>query len=66
VDGNSMTNFSYEAATDRLSYQSGRFDYGRHTVKVAAPDASGLKGENTWSFKVLSDRKTATNPSPRR
>jgi hypothetical protein len=23
------------------------------------PDASGLKGENTWSFKVLSVRKTA-------
>jgi hypothetical protein len=66
VDGNSMTNFSYEAATDRLSYQSGRFDYGRHTVKVAAPDASGLKGENIWSFKVLRDRKTATNPSPQR
>jgi hypothetical protein len=35
-----MTNFSYDAATDRLSYQSGRPDYGRHTVKVEAPDAS--------------------------
>jgi hypothetical protein len=65
VDGSLMTNFSYYAAKDRLSYQSGRLDYGRHTVKVAAPDASGLKGENTWSFKVLRDRKTATNP-PRR
>jgi hypothetical protein len=62
VDSSSMTNFTYDAATDRLSYQSGRLDYGRHTVEVAAPDASGLKGENTWSFKVLSDRKTATNP----
>jgi len=29
---------------------------------VAAPDASRLKGENTWSFKVLSVRKTATIP----
>jgi hypothetical protein len=59
VDGTSMRNFSYDAATDRLSYQSGRLPYGRHTVTVEAPDASGLKGENTWSFKVLSVRKTA-------
>jgi hypothetical protein len=62
VDGYLTTNFSYDAATDRLSYQIGRLPFGRHTVKVEAPDASGLKGENTWSFKVLSDRKTATNP----
>jgi hypothetical protein len=66
LDGHSMTNFSYDAATDRLSYQSGRLAYGRHTVKVEAIDASGLKGEKTWSLKVRSVRKTATNPSPQR
>jgi hypothetical protein len=53
VDGKSMTNFSYDPATDRLSYQSGSLAYGRHTVKVEATDASGLKGEKTWSFKVV-------------
>jgi Thrombospondin type 3 repeat len=61
VNGNSITNFSYDAATDRLSYQSGRLAYGRHTVTVGASDASGLKGENTWSFKVLSVRKTTSD-----
>jgi hypothetical protein len=60
VDGNSMTNFSYDATTDRLSYKSGRLAAGRHMVTVEATDAWGLKGANTWSFKVLSDRKAAT------
>jgi hypothetical protein len=53
VDGKPITNFSYDAVTDRLSYQSGRLAHGGHTVKVEATDASGLKGENAWSFKVV-------------
>jgi len=53
VDGKPITNFSYDAATDRLSYRSGKLAYGRHTVKVEATDASAHKGENTWTFKVV-------------
>jgi hypothetical protein len=53
VDGKPITNFSYEAATDRLSYRSGRRAYGRHTVKVKAIDAAGLEGKKNWRFKVV-------------
>jgi hypothetical protein len=53
VDGRPVTNFSYDAATDRLSYRSGKLAYGGHTVKVEATDASALMGENTWKFKVV-------------
>ena len=52
VNSKAITNFSYDAATDQLSYQSGRLASGEHTVKVEATDASGLKGENTWTFEV--------------
>jgi hypothetical protein len=48
-----VKSFSYNAATDRLTYRSSRLAYGRHTVKVIATDASGLKGKKTWSFKVV-------------
>jgi hypothetical protein len=52
VDGRAKS-FSYNAATDRLTYQSGRLAYGGHTVKVEATDASGLKAAKTWRFKVV-------------
>jgi hypothetical protein len=53
VDGKPVTNFSYDVATDQLSYRSGKLAYGGHTVKVEATDASALMGENTWKFKVV-------------
>jgi hypothetical protein len=53
VDGKSITNFSYDAAKDRLSYRSGKLAYGGHTVKVKATDAAGLEGKKTWRFKVV-------------
>jgi hypothetical protein len=53
VDGKSITNFSYDAATDQLSYRSGKLAYGGHNVKVQATDADGLEGEKTWRFKVV-------------
>ena len=52
VDGRAKS-FSYNAATDRLTYQSGRLAFGGHTVKVEATDASRLKGGLTWGFKVV-------------
>jgi predicted secreted protein len=48
-----ITNFSYDAATDRLSYQSDKLAYGGHKVKVKATDADGLEGKKTWRFKVV-------------
>jgi hypothetical protein len=53
VDGKPITNFSYDAATDRLSHRSGKLAYGGHTVKMKATDASGLEGKKTWMFKVV-------------
>lgn len=52
VDGRAKT-VSYNTATDRLTFQSGRLAYGGHTVKVEATDGSGLKGGKTWKFKVV-------------
>ena len=53
VDSKSITNFTYDAATDRLSYRSDKLAYGRHKVKVKATDADGLEGKKTWRFKVV-------------
>jgi len=53
VDGVSKPFFTYDAATDRLTYQSGRLSRGLHTVRVEATDAQGLKGSEAWSFKVI-------------
>jgi hypothetical protein len=53
VDGKPITKFSYDAATDRLSYRSGKLAYGGHKVKVKATDADGLEGKKPWRFKVV-------------
>jgi hypothetical protein len=53
VDGKPITKFSYDAATDRLSYRSGKLAYGGHKVKVKATDADGLESTKTWRFKVV-------------
>lgn len=52
VDGSERT-ASYDKASDKLTCKSDKLAYGRHTVKVEATDASALKGENTWRFKVV-------------
>jgi hypothetical protein len=52
VDGIEKT-ASYDRASDKLSYQSSNLARGPHTVRIEATDASGLKGENTWNFKVV-------------
>lgn len=56
VDGVSKPFFSYDAATDKLTYQSGRLSYGRHTVTVAATDGQ-LDADENWSFKVIKKRR---------
>lgn len=47
-----LSKFSYDAATDRLAYNSGRLAAGAHKVRVTATDAEGLAGSATWSFRV--------------
>ena len=57
VDGREKTNFSYDAATDKLVHQSGRLSYGRHTVRVEATDEAGNTAEKTWGFNVKKKRR---------
>jgi hypothetical protein len=53
VDGNRITNISYDTATDRLRYRSGKLKRGKHTVMIRAWDSVHTMGENTWNFKVV-------------
>jgi hypothetical protein len=52
VDGSEKT-ASYDKANDKLTCKSAKLARGQHTVKIEATDASGLKGQNTWNFKVV-------------
>lgn len=52
VDGRRKTTFSYNTATDRLSYASPRLSYARHTVRIVARDPQGLVGSRIWRFNV--------------
>lgn len=54
VDGRQKTKFSYSSATYRLIYRSGKFAYGRHTVRIVALDAFRNTGDKTWGFKISS------------
>jgi hypothetical protein len=56
VDGVSKPFFSYNTATDTLTYQSGRLGFGRHTVTVEATDGE-LDASENWSFKVVKKRR---------
>ncbi|MGI8909597.1 MAG: CSLREA domain-containing protein [Rubrobacteraceae bacterium] len=52
VDGRARS-FSYNAATDRLIRRSNKLSFGKHTVRIVATDAQGLKATRNWSFKVV-------------
>jgi len=58
VAGNQIrrTSFSYNVATDRLSYASNRLARAKHRVTIIARDAQGLVGSKIWSFGVRSKR----------
>jgi hypothetical protein len=53
LDGEARSNISYDASTDRLTYQSGRLSVGEHTVTINAADAAGNDITRTWTFKVV-------------
>ena len=54
VDGNPIAaaDFSYDPATDKLSYQSKQLSRGGHTVRVVATDTKGSSTQETWGFRV--------------
>src|SRR5918999_1389655 len=41
LDGEARSNISYDASTDRLTYQSARISAGKHTGRIVATDAAG-------------------------
>jgi thermitase len=53
LDGRERAGFSYDAGTDRLTYNSGRISVGNHTVTITATDAAGNDTTETWTFKVI-------------
>jgi hypothetical protein len=55
VDGKEKTSFAYNAETDRLTYNSRRLSYGRHTVEIVATDGAST-AQKGWNFKVVKRR----------
>ncbi len=53
LDGQERDTFSYDAGTDRLTYNSERLPLGKHTVAITAADAAGNDTSETWTFKVV-------------
>jgi hypothetical protein len=53
LNGQTRDGFSYDAGTDRLTYNGGRIPVGDHTVAIAATDAAGNDTTETWTFKVV-------------
>ena len=54
LDGKPITAFTYDQATDRLSYTSKKnLAFGSHTVRVEATDAEQNEGWRQWTFKVI-------------
>jgi hypothetical protein len=41
LGGQQRDTFSYDAGTDRLSYNSGRLSLGKHTARITATDSAG-------------------------
>jgi thermitase len=53
LDGRERAGFSYDAGTDRLTYNGGRLSVGNHKVTITATDAAGNDTAETWNFKVV-------------
>ena len=53
LDGQQRDTFSYDAGTDRLSYDSGRLSLGKHTATITATDPAGNIATWTWTLKVV-------------
>ncbi len=53
IDGKAKTAFTYDAAKDRLAYNSTKLSLGEHTIRIIATDGAGNKTTETSSFKVV-------------
>jgi subtilisin family serine protease len=53
LDGQEMGTFSYDAGTNRLTYNGGRVSLGNQTVTITATDAAGNDAVETWTFRVI-------------
>jgi subtilisin family serine protease len=53
IDGKAKTAFTYDAAKDRLAYNSTKLSLGKHTIRIIATDGAGNKTTKTSSFKVV-------------
>ncbi len=56
LDGRRKFGFSYDQATDKLTYRTRKLASHRHHVKIVAQDAQALEESRTWKFKVLRHR----------
>jgi VCBS repeat-containing protein len=52
VAGKRVERFSYDRASDRLSYECPRLDGGRHKVLILVRDGNGLSASRFWGFVV--------------
>jgi hypothetical protein len=56
LDGKEKTSFSYNAETDKITYNSKRLSYGSHTVRIEAEDEAGNEASKGWRFKIVKKR----------
>jgi hypothetical protein len=54
VAGGQQNTSSYNSATDRLNYRSGRLYDDRHAVRIVAPEASGNRVDECWNVVIRS------------
>jgi thermitase len=53
LDGREIITFSYDASTDRLTYQSARVSMRKHTGRIVVTDVAGNHTTRTWTFRVV-------------
>lgn len=57
LDGRRKWTFSYNQATDTLSYRSRKLSSRTHGVRVVVADGQGLAETYTWRFRVVGHRR---------
>jgi hypothetical protein len=54
LDGRSVTTFSYDQATDRLTYTpTSKLSFGRHAVEIKATDQANQSTNKVWGFRIV-------------
>ena len=56
IDNSDAPGYSYNTATDTLTYRTARLSRGRHTVRIDATDGADAEAE-IWSFKIKKKRR---------